>query len=220
MISHPSSLSLGTHCNYEVTKNDCAWNAYIKKGKSNDIFMRFTLSVATMCCSTEGLSFVEFGEFKSTSVRARQYWEATPPQPPASSHLPATTTGPLIAAASARAKAEEKRKEQNRIANHAIQLAKKSVNEAMDFIGQSYQHEVLPRTTWYLAAFKYYHLRAQQEAAQSAMVTKKFIWPRSFPDCTPALRKFIHRSRIFFFFNFISPRLSLLNNTRTHTKYR
>jgi hypothetical protein len=29
------SFSLVGHCNYFVTKNDCAWNEYVKKGKSS-----------------------------------------------------------------------------------------------------------------------------------------------------------------------------------------
>ena len=42
----------GTRCNYQVTRNDLAWNEYIKK---------------------EG-SFIEFGEFKSTRTRGRKTW--------------------------------------------------------------------------------------------------------------------------------------------------
>lgn len=42
----------------------------------------------------------------------------------------------------------------------------------------------------YLTTFKYIHLRAQEEADRRGVIDKEFVWPLSFPDCTPQLREF------------------------------
>ena len=48
-------LLTGTHCNYQVTRNDCAWNEYIKKNQK----------------------FIEFGSFKSAHRRQEKFWPST-----------------------------------------------------------------------------------------------------------------------------------------------
>ncbi|CAF3407378.1 unnamed protein product, partial [Rotaria sp. Silwood2] len=50
----------------------------------------------------------------------------------------------------------------------------------------------VPTTTTtrvYLATFKYVHLRAQHAADQRGEIDKDYIWPHSFPHCTPRLRE-------------------------------
>lgn len=41
----------------------------------------------------------------------------------------------------------------------------------------------------YLTTFKYIHLRAQEDADRRGTIDKEYVWPLSFPDCTPQLRK-------------------------------
>ena len=40
----------------------------------------------------------------------------------------------------------------------------------------------------YLTTFKYVHLRVQEEAGRRGDIDKKYVWPLSFPNCTPQLR--------------------------------
>jgi len=42
----------------------------------------------------------------------------------------------------------------------------------------------------FLNTFKYVNLRAKEEADRVGIADKEYIWPQSFPDCTPELRKF------------------------------
>jgi hypothetical protein len=140
-----------THCNYQVTRNDCAWNEYIKKGGN----------------------YIEFNEFKSTKRRGTQkYWPSIQSQSQSSSPLhivssssrtsnipidsniitmnyPITTTNiPAAAVATASHRegqrqqqtvasataAEEKQRQKEAIAGHASNLAKTSVNDALIYM--------------------------------------------------------------------------------------
>lgn len=40
----------------------------------------------------------------------------------------------------------------------------------------------------YLTTFRYVHLRAQPNSDRTEIMKKKFLWPKSFPNCTPNLR--------------------------------
>ena len=47
----------------------------------------------------------------------------------------------------------------------------------------------LHRSSRYLSTVKYIHLQAQRDAdLQGSSIDKEYIWPISFPDCTPRLR--------------------------------
>ena len=37
-------FTVGVHCNYQVTKNDVAWNEYIKKGMYNEVMKNYSVS--------------------------------------------------------------------------------------------------------------------------------------------------------------------------------
>jgi hypothetical protein len=121
----------GTHCNYQVTHNDVAWNEYIKKGGN----------------------FIEFNEFISTSKLGPKKW------PPSSSSSTSTSTvdgQPLVpqitttttAATTVRAQAEEKRQHEINTATEALKLAETSVNNAMDLIRHAMPVKFLHHCTW------------------------------------------------------------------------
>ncbi|CAF4862134.1 unnamed protein product [Rotaria sp. Silwood1] len=180
-----------THCNYQVTDNDRAWNAYIKKGSD----------------------FIEIGRFKSTSKRAVQYWPSqSPPSsvpcnivalhstittinpPPAPAPITTTTTT-TIARDGRAAAAQEKQKQKEIIARHAFHLAKSNINEALAFMrDNSIPTEFLRYSTWYQNTFKLIDLLEQYEKAKIKQNLKIiYTWPESFPHCTPTLREVVDR---------------------------
>ncbi|CAF1650972.1 unnamed protein product, partial [Rotaria sordida] len=183
-----------THCNYQVTRNDLAWNEYIKKDGN---------------C-------IEFNEFKSTTTRGSKQWPSLSSSPSSRSprsRSPSTsstrTTSPVTTttmnlppapappphpsvvpkATTAKAQAEEKRQHQLEIYKQAIKLAENNVDHAMDLIKQEMIGKFVERGSWYLAIFNYVHLRAQREGDQRGEIDKDYIWPHSFPHCTPQLRE-------------------------------
>ena len=52
---------------------------------------------------------------------------------------------------------------------------------------------LLPFFCRYLTTFKYIHLRAQEQADRRDHIDKEYVWPLSFPDCTPQLRQFSNK---------------------------
>jgi hypothetical protein len=140
---------MGTNCNYQVTRNDLAWNEYIKKGGH----------------------FTEFGQFKSIQKLSQKQW---PPSSISSTTRPPpiTTTAAAVALPSktlpqqqplvlprittttarpttVRARAEEKRIRDDDIARQALLLADKSVDEAMDFIREVMPIKYMQHPQWY-----------------------------------------------------------------------
>jgi flagellar biosynthesis GTPase FlhF len=63
----------------------------------------------------------------------------------------------------------------------------------------------------YLSTFNYIYLRAQHEAEKRGknMIEKEYVWPLSFPDCTPKLRMYSN-------LKIYSHRLLLLTHTHAH----
>jgi Geminivirus Rep catalytic domain len=136
-----------THCNYQVTKDDLAWNEYIKKGGN----------------------YIEFNKFKSPNKHKVKQW---PPQSSSSSSpssivsvaaaaaLPVSTTTfddhhnqPLIRRATTtttvRAQSEERRQHQIQIYKQAVKLAETSIDNAMDLIQREMLDKFVERGTWY-----------------------------------------------------------------------
>ncbi|CAF1311227.1 unnamed protein product [Rotaria sordida] len=147
--------------------------------------------------------FIEFGSFKSTTRQTQITWptqttpcplsssSSSPPPPPAPVPPPPTTTTTLKhddQTTNLRQQANNRRQEKIAIAKHAIELARTSVDSAMDYILKMKPNEFLTHSTWYLSSFNYIHLRQQQRYDQNDPNTKEYVWPHSFPDCTPALR--------------------------------
>jgi hypothetical protein len=176
-----------TRCNYQVTNNDCAWNEYIKKDGN----------------------FIEFNEFKSTTKRGQKQW---PPSSSSSSSSSAAATPiagrlPVVAVpvvqhqplvprtttTTVRAQAEDKRRHRIEVYTQAVELAKTNIDDAMDLIRREMIEKFVEHSTWLLAAFNYVHLRAQRDADQRGDIDKDYIWPDSFPDCTPQLRDAVNR---------------------------
>ena len=126
-------LFIETHCNYQVTKNDRAWNEYIKKGQN----------------------FIEFGTFKSTTVRGRKQWPQLSVSSLGSSAITHSTRAdgqlgrPTTAAVtSARAKAEEKRAFERELARQALAVARTSIYDAMDMIKNAMPEKFLAHSSW------------------------------------------------------------------------
>lgn len=176
-----------TRCNYQVTRNDLAWNEYIKK---------------------EG-NYLEFNEFKSTRVRGEKQWPSssssssvapsqsiiidTPGQPdrqllPVSRQTSTTTTTTTV-----RAQTEARRQFEQETVVKAMELAETNVHQAMSLIRQALPTKFLAHSTWYLSTFNYVHLRAQEEAERTGQIDKEYVWPLSFPQCTDQLREAINR---------------------------
>jgi hypothetical protein len=176
-----------THCNYQVTGNDLAWNEYIKKDGN----------------------YIEFNEFKSTKKLGPKQWpstnaaSATSTPAQAQAVIPRTTKTTTM---TVRAQAEERRQHRIAIYKQAVELAKTSVDAAMDLMEREMIEKYVEHNKWYerrieffftylysarlLSAFDYVHLRAQRAADRRADIDKEYVWPNSFPDCTPQLRTY------------------------------
>ena len=61
-------LILGERCNYRVTNNDSAWNAFLKKGSLN--LTQKWIGSRTKCCALVG-HYIEYGEFRAVRARPR-----------------------------------------------------------------------------------------------------------------------------------------------------
>jgi hypothetical protein len=145
-----------THCNYQVTRNDCAWNEYIKKGDN----------------------YIEFNEFKSTKIRGGQkQWPAQSPSSssspshiaadatvvasiiPVQSQITTTTTTitnyPITITNTTTSRGgqlivEEKKRQKEAIARHASNLAKTNINDALIFMrDNSIAIDFLRYSHWY-----------------------------------------------------------------------
>ena len=125
-----------THCNYQVTRNDRAWNEYIRK---------------------EG-DYIEFGDYQSISTRGQKQWPSAASSSATSvsslstsdhgqSTRAITTTAAAAARMSTRAQAEERRE----LAKQALDLAQTSINNAMDFIRRTMPEKFLAHSTWYVS---------------------------------------------------------------------
>ena len=87
-----------------------------------------------------------------------------------------------------RAQAEENRKRQDEIARQALILAETSVEDAMEMIRSIMPNKFMHHSKWYYEAFRYVHLRQEHQTNRRGVIDKEFIWPDSFPNCTPQLR--------------------------------
>ena len=119
-----------THCNYQVTQNDRAWNEYIRKGGN----------------------YIEFGDYQSISKRGKKQWPTSSVSISSSASVSSSEHNQLPRAittttttVTARAQAEEKRQ----LARQALDLAEVSVNDAMDLIRRSMPDKFLAHSTWY-----------------------------------------------------------------------
>ncbi|CAF1689067.1 unnamed protein product, partial [Adineta ricciae] len=89
--------------------------------------------------------------------------------------------------------AEQKRQHRNEVYRQAIELAKHNIRDAMDLIRREMIEKYIQRGSWYLAIFKYTHLRAQRDEDARVGTTEnlEYAWPYSFPHCTPNLRTYL-----------------------------
>jgi hypothetical protein len=118
-----------THCNYQVTANDRAWNEYIKKG----------------------LNFIEFGTFKSTTARKHIHWpSASSPSSASSSRTTPHMAAAATPSAGTRLQTHAKREQNKSIAQRALHLAKASVHNAMALIQETMPDKFLAHSSWYV----------------------------------------------------------------------
>ena len=212
-----TSSFVGTHCNYQITNNDKAWNEYIKKGQVSltPIQATFFILHLYLRCYVDG-DFIEFGEFKSPTSRGPKQWPALPPHPSPSSSESNGANGRLLSdvqapTTSRRNSTEERRQRKIVTAQRALILAETDVSKAMELVREAMPVEFMAHSSWYindsiidfefhsssfvlpdaryLTTFNYVRLQAQRKLCQTMMTdTKKYQWPISFPDCTPELR--------------------------------
>jgi hypothetical protein len=124
-----------THCNYQVTHNDCAWNEYIKKDGN----------------------YIEFGTFQSTTQRKQKQWPSSASSTSSVSCIPTSTTAdnnqPLVSkvttATTIKLQAHEKRQYEENIVKQALGLAETSVDGAMDLLRHSMPTKFLHHSSWY-----------------------------------------------------------------------
>ena len=162
----------GTKCNYQVTRNDLAWNEYIKK---------------------EG-NYIEFNEFKSTRTRGQKSWPSRDPS------ITSSSSSPLVSNVTSKKKTttvrgqnEARRYYEQETVIKALELAKTNVHQAMDHMRQALPTKFLSHSSWYLTTFNYIHLRAQEDIDRNGQIEKEYVWPLSFPQCTDQLRQAINR---------------------------
>ncbi|CAF1545884.1 unnamed protein product [Adineta ricciae] len=165
-----------THCNYQVTHNDVAWNAYIKKGGQ----------------------YIEFGSFQSTRLRSTDQRQRLLSPALSTTSVPMHTTVSNIRMVqnrpiTVRAQAEERRQQSKEIARQAMKLAETNVHQAMYYIREMMPDKFLQYSSWYLSTFNYIHGRIQQHNRETARITKEYTWPNSFPQCTSQLREVVNR---------------------------
>ena len=162
-----------TRCNYQVTRNDLAWNEYIKK-ESN---------------------YIEFNDFKSTRTRGQKTWPSTESSSSSSSSISdvSKTTSVQPKTTTVRAQNEARRQFEQETVNKALELAKTNVHQAMDLMRQALPSKFLSHSSWYLTTFNYIHLRQQEEIDRTGKIDKEYVWPLSFPQCTDRLRKAMNR---------------------------
>jgi hypothetical protein len=125
-----------THCNYEVTQNDCAWNEYIKKDGN----------------------YIEFGTFQSMTQHKPKQWPSSS-SPPASTSASVPTSdnnnNQLLVSkgtrtTTIRAQANEKRQYEENLVKQVLDLAETSVDSAMDLIRHSMPTKFFYHGSWYV----------------------------------------------------------------------
>ncbi|CAF3254966.1 unnamed protein product [Rotaria socialis] len=183
----------GTRCNYQVTRNDLAWNEYIKK---------------------EG-NYLEFNEFKSTRARADKQYPSLLASSSSSSSVEVASSSQsntsdsthvshqqvpthtnrrtTTATTTVRAQLEVRRQLEKDTIVRALQLAEINVHQAMDLIRQALPCKFFAHSSWYLSTFNYIHVRAQEHAERHGQIDKEYVWPLSFPNCTDRLREAMDR---------------------------
>lgn len=114
-----------THCNYQVTGNDLAWNEYIKKDGN----------------------YIEFNEFISTKKLGDKQW------PPTSAASATATPAPVQAVTArttmtVRAQAEERRQHRIAVYRQAVELAETSVDAAMDLMKREMIENFVQHNKW------------------------------------------------------------------------
>ena len=178
-------------CIYQVTTNDRAWNEYIK----------------------QGLNFIEFGDFKSVSVRGRKHWPRSCNRSsllwnPASSLERNFSTIQWSLNNAELIDVEHEHRQM--IAKQLLKLAETSTHIAMDFLRISTPDIFYQNSSWYselkktcspgyipvflfsryLSLFQYIHLLTQIKEDRLGHKNKTYMWPNSFPHCTPRLRMY------------------------------
>lgn len=170
----------GTRCNYQVTRNDLAWNEYIKK---------------------EG-NYLEFNEFKSIRVRGEKQWPSSSASQsvttstsdqPNRQLVPTSTRSSSSSTTTVRAQVEARRQYEQETVIRALKLAEINVHQAMDLVRNALPIKFLAHSTWYLSTFNYVHLRTQEKADRIGQIEKEYIWPLTFPKCTDRLRDAMNR---------------------------
>ena len=111
-----------THCNYQVTQNDGAWNEYIRKGSN----------------------FIEFGSFQSVSTRGQKQWPTTSSSTTSLSSDYDQSRRATTDMRTRKAQVEERRQ----LAKQAMHLAEIGIHDAMDFIRQSMPDKFLAHSSW------------------------------------------------------------------------
>ncbi|CAF1357003.1 unnamed protein product [Adineta steineri] len=152
-----------THCNYQVTRNNIAWNAYIKKGDD----------------------YIEFGSFQPIGQRS-EHIQRLLSSSAATSMIPNRVM-------TVRAQKEERQQQNKEIAQQAFKLAETNVHQAMDYIMQVMPDKFLHHSSWYLSTFNYINGRKQQRLRETGEVDKENIWPDSFRQCTSPLKEVVNR---------------------------
>ena len=138
------SFAVGVHCNYQVTKNDIAWNEYIKKGTDDGVMKKIIQFLILV-----GGDFAEFGEFRSNKTRGDRYWPRPPKSKPVDSHLSGLDSPqpPAAKRMTIRAQADARRERKRDIAETALKLAEGSVNKAMDHVREKLPEVFLEKCT-------------------------------------------------------------------------
>jgi hypothetical protein len=161
----------GTRCNYQVTRNDLAWNEYIKKDGD----------------------YIEFNEFKSTRTRGQKTWPSTESDASSSSATVVSKTTSVQPKTTVRAQNETRRQFEQDTVMKVLELAKTSVHQAMDLMRQALPSKFLSHSSWYLSTFNYIHLRAQEQIDRTGQIDKEYVWPLSFSQCTDRLCEVMNR---------------------------
>ncbi|CAF1632146.1 unnamed protein product [Adineta ricciae] len=180
---------IGDICNYNVTNSDLAWNEYIKRTES------------TPCEYQTFKSLKPLTKKESDSLEASTLLTSTSAHPNPltilddqrqSSSVEQKRTAPKRSLAVDN-QSEKKRKINDDIARNALALAEDSVEKAMNYIQHQLPAEFMRNPQWYENTFKYVHLRAEEKADLAGAIDKEYVWPDSFPNCTPKLRDTIDR---------------------------
>lgn len=166
-----------------MTKNDRAWNEYIKKG----------------------LNFIEFGSFKSTTAWAPRQWST---HSTTTSTIAQRQTEERRQHEKEIARQALELAKTN--VHHAMDLLQHSMPDKFLSHSSWYVKEKSIEDTSsfyflfsfcfsfrYLSTFNYVYLRVQHEAERTRNIDKEHVWPISFPDCTPKLRMYYnHRINV------------------------